>query len=59
MVYIIKTEEKISEYESERWSQAYTKQIERGALVLPASHTLEAIYDIPSCGIVKLDITEE
>lgn len=59
MLYVIKADENISEFESERWSEAYAKQIERGALVLPASHTLEAIYDVPSCGIVELEITEE
>ena len=40
MLHVIKADENISEFESERWSEAYAKQIERGVLVLSNCHKL-------------------
>ena len=55
MLYIIKSNEELSEFESGRWSEEYAKQIERGALVLPASHTLEAVYNTPTALLEAAD----
>ena len=54
MLYVIKAEENISEFESARWSEEYARQIERGVLVLSRGHELEYSAELEETDVLTL-----